>query len=119
MATQRPMYGDAVTLTDNYRWWWAYISHFVHTPGYVYAYAFGELLVLALYQMYKSNEVERFSDRYIALLEAGGSDTPENLVGKHFGLDIGAQQFWQRGLTFIASLLDRAESLADVLAAKN
>ncbi|MCX8051128.1 MAG: M3 family oligoendopeptidase [Chlorobi bacterium] len=119
MATQRPMYGDAVTLTDNYRWWWAYISHFVHTPGYVYAYAFGELLVLALYQMYKSNEVERFSDRYIALLEAGGSDTPENLVGKHFGLDIGAQQFWQRGLTFIASLLDRAESLADALAVKN
>ncbi len=112
LSTQRPMYGDAVTLTDDYRHWWAYISHFVHTPGYVYAYAFGELLVLTLYQLYKEGAIESFSERYVSLLEAGGSDTPERLLQRYFELDITAPDFWQRGLNFIESLLDRAESLA-------
>ncbi len=116
LSTQRPMYGDAVTLTDDYRHWWAHISHFVHTPGYVYAYAFGELLVLTLYQLYKDGAIERFSERYISLLEAGGSDTPERLLQRHFELDITAPDFWQRGLNFIASLLDQAESLAKTAA---
>jgi oligoendopeptidase F len=113
MQTQRPMYGDSVTLTDDYRWWWAYISHFVHTPGYVYAYAFGELLVLALYQMYKHGTVERFADRYLMLLEAGGSQTPEHLLWHYFEIEISDPNFWQHGLGFIASLVEQAEQLAE------
>jgi len=73
METQEPMFGESVTLTDDYRIWWSYIPHFLHTPGYVYAYAFGELLVLALYERYRQ-EGEDFADRYLRMLTAGGSD---------------------------------------------
>ena len=70
METQGRMYGDAVTLGDHYRRWWSYIPHFVHTPGYVYAYAFGELLVLALYARYRDGQ-DGFTDAYLDLLARG------------------------------------------------
>ncbi|RMF61588.1 MAG: M3 family oligoendopeptidase, partial [Bacteroidetes bacterium] len=81
MDTQRAMFQGSVTLGDHYRFWWSYIPHFLHTPGYVYAYAFGELLVLALYARYQE-EGPAFADKYIGLLEAGGSDWPHRLVGR-------------------------------------
>jgi len=113
VETQNDLYGDSVTITDEYKLWWCYIPHFLHTPGYVYAYAFGELLVLALYDAYK-NQKNGFSDRYIDLLEAGGSDWPHNIVGK-MDIDIRDAGFWNRGLDLFESMIDQAEELAESL----
>ncbi len=107
---QTSIYGDSVELTPNYDLWWCYIPHFLHTPGYVYAYAFGELLVLALYEQY-SNKPEGFADRYLDLLSAGGSDWPHNLVAE-MDLDIKSPDFWQKGLNAIDRMVKQAEELA-------
>lgn len=109
MEAQVPVYGDSVTLTDNYRLWWSYIPHFVHTPGYVYAYAFGELLVLALYQEYL-NSGEDFPQAYMDMLGKGGSDWPAALMSE-LGVDITHESFWMRGLHAIDSLIGEAEAL--------
>ncbi|MFA9459730.1 M3 family oligoendopeptidase [Thiohalorhabdus methylotrophus] len=111
METQRPMFGDSVVLTEDYRAWWSYIPHFLHVPGYVYAYAFGELLTLALYESYREQGAD-FVPRYMELLAAGGSDSPEALVGR-LGLDLSDPGFWDRGLTVLDSMVARAERLAD------
>jgi len=111
METQRAMFAGSVTLEDHYRRWWSYIPHFLHTPGYVYAYAFGELLVLALYAEYERTG-DGFSERYLDLLAAGGSDWPRALVGR-FGLDLTDADFWQQGLDAIEELIDDAEELAE------
>lgn len=108
--TQNDIYGDSVTLTENYNLWWCYIPHFLHTPGYVYAYAFGELLVLALYEEYRQSG-NGFSDRYIEMLRAGGSDWPEHIVGK-LGLDITQPDFWNKGLAAVEQMIEQAEELA-------
>lgn len=108
--TQADLYGNSITLTDEYRLWWCYIPHFLHTPGYVYAYAFGELLVLALYDAYKSQS-DGFSERYLDLLSAGGSDWPHALIGK-MGIDIKDPQFWNRGLQLFETMVAEAEHLA-------
>ncbi len=113
METQRPLYGDCVVLTDNYRRWWSYIPHFVHTPGYVYAYAFGEMLVLALYARYQA-EGPAFADKYRDLLAAGGSDWPHELVGK-LGIDLNDPGFWNQGLDAIGVLIEEAEELAGTI----
>jgi len=104
------LYGDAVTLTDDYRWWWAYIPHFIHTPFYCYAYSFGELLVLALYETYR-REGEAFVPKYLHLLAAGGSDTPESLL-RPMGVDIEDPQFWQLGLQPFSNMVEEVERLA-------
>lgn len=111
MATQEAMFDGSVTLGEHYRHWWSYIPHFLHTPGYVYAYAFGELLVLALYARYEEAETG-FADQYLDLLRAGGSDWPHELVGR-VGIDLDDKSFWQQGLAQIESLIDDAESLAN------
>lgn len=111
--TQQDLYGDSVTLTPDYDLWWCYIPHFLHTPGYVYAYAFGELLVLALYDRFEQGD-PGFQQKYLDLLQAGGSDWPENLVGK-LGVDINDQRFWNNGLGIVDSLVRQAESLAQSL----
>jgi oligoendopeptidase F len=109
-AANAALYGDAVQLTDNYRWWWAYIPHFVHTPFYCYAYGFGELLVLALYEMYR-REGAVFVSKYLDLLAAGGSDTPENLL-RRIGVNITDPGFWDLGLVPFQRMVDEAERLA-------
>lgn len=108
--TQSRLYGDSVTLTDEYRLWWCYIPHFLHTPGYVYAYAFGELLVLALYDAYRNSQ-NGFADQYLDLLRAGGSDWPHNLVGK-MEIDIKDPGFWSQGLNIFETMIEEAESLS-------
>ena len=107
---QEDLYGDSVELTDSYDIWWCYIPHFLHTPGYVYAYAFGELLVLALYEEYTQSS-NGFADNYIKMLEAGGSDWPEHIVGT-MGLDITDPKFWNKGLQAIDKMIAQAEELA-------
>jgi len=108
--TQTKLYGDAVTITDEYKLWWCYIPHFLHTPGYVYAYAFGELLVLALYNAYTENS-NGFAEKYMDMLSAGGSDWPHNLVAK-LDMDIRDPEFWKQGLQIFESMINEAESLA-------
>jgi oligoendopeptidase F len=110
MATQRPMFGDSVTLTDNYALWWSYIPHFISTPGYVYAYAFGELLVLALYARYRQAPAG-FADAYLDMLAAGGSDWPHEIV-KPLGVDLTDPGFWQNGLGILDEMVREAEELA-------
>ena len=107
METQKPMFGDAVILGDHYRKWWSYIPHFVHTPGYVYAYAFGELLVLALYALYESGQ-EGFEEEYLRLLQSGGSDWPHLLVDR-LGINLKDASFWKKGLLAIEKLIEEAE----------
>jgi oligoendopeptidase F len=108
--TNAALYGDSVRLTDGYRWWWAYIPHFVHTPFYCYAYGFGELLVLALYEVYR-REGATFVPKYLDLLAAGGSDTPATLL-RRFDLDISDPHFWNLGLVPLRDMVADAERLA-------
>jgi oligoendopeptidase F len=110
LAANRPMHGDAVRLTDGYGWWWSYIGHFVHVPFYCYAYAFGELLVLALVQKYKQ-EGPAFVPRYLELLSAGGSDAPHVLLGK-LGVDVNDPRFWELGLRLLDDMVSEAEDLS-------
>ena len=105
-----PMFGDAVAMSDGYTWWWAYISHFVHTPFYCYAYCFGELLVLALYRQYEE-QGGAFASGYLALLKAGGAVAPPELLGR-MGLDITSPDFWDKGLDLLEDMLGQAEALA-------
>ncbi|MBV8984987.1 MAG: oligoendopeptidase F, partial [Acidimicrobiia bacterium] len=110
ITTQREMFGDSLTITDEYRSWWSYIPHFIHTPGYVYAYAFGNLLALAVYARYEK-EGESFVPSYLQLLSAGGSDTPEAL-GRLVGVDLADPNFWSAGLQVVDELVSEAEGLA-------
>ena len=110
LEANAPMHGDAVRLTDDYGWWWLYIPHFVHSPFYCYAYAFGELLVLALLRRY-DEEGAGFVPRYLGLLRAGGSDAPAALLAK-LGLDVADLRFWDGGLAVLESMVAEAEELA-------
>ncbi len=110
LETQSAQFGDTVTLSPGYKYWWSYISHFMHVPGYVYAYAYGELLVLALYELYKADK-GGFPDKYIALLSSGGSKRPTELLAP-FGINVEDPNFWQTGLEVIDRLITEAERLA-------
>jgi oligoendopeptidase F len=109
METQKAMFMDSVELREDYRLWWSYIGHFLHTPGYVYAYAFGELLVLSLHALYKSG-LPDFTDKYMALLAAGGNGTPYELL-EPFGIDLRDPGFWHTGLSYIDDMVTTAEGL--------
>jgi oligoendopeptidase F len=113
LRANRAMYGDTVTLTEGYTHWWGYISHFIHTPFYCYAYSFGELLVLALYSRYEQ-EGRGFVPRYVELLEAGGSKSPEDLL-RPLGVDINDPAFWDQGMALLEGWLRKAEQLAESL----
>ncbi len=110
LAANRPMHGDVVRLTDGYGWWWEYIGHFIHVPFYCYAYAFGELLVLALVQKYRQ-EGQAFVSKYLELLSAGGSEAPHVLVAR-LGVDVNDPGFWELGLRLLGDMVDEAERLA-------
>jgi oligoendopeptidase F len=113
MEANQPMHGAAVQLTDNYSWWWLYIAHFIHVPFYCYAYAFGELLVLALYQKYL-REGQRFVPDYLRLLSAGGSESPQRLLAS-LGIDASDPDFWISGLELLRNLVTEAKRLAQKL----
>lgn len=108
IETQEAMFADSVRLSENYRLWWSYIPHFLATPGYVYAYAFGELLVLALYARYEQ-EGPDFAGAYLNLLAAGGSENPYTLLAP-FGIQLDDPGFWQGGLGLVEELLKEAEN---------
>ena len=109
MENLRQQFGDALEITDEFRWEWVSIPHIYGTPFYVYAYAFGQLLVLALYQQYQQ-EGESFKPRYLEILSAGGSDAPERILADA-GVDIYDPAFWQGGFDVIEQLVSQLESL--------
>jgi oligoendopeptidase F len=110
LAANRPMHGDVVKLTDGYGWWWSYIGHFIHVPFYCYAYAFGELLVLALVQKHRQ-EGPAFMPQYLDLLAAGGSAAPHVLLAR-LGVDVNDPGFWELGLRLLGAMVAEAEELA-------
>ncbi len=110
IESQRDFVGDSVELTDGYRSWWSYIPHFVNTPGYVYAYAYGQLLALSVYRRYEQAG-EAFVPDYLSLLQAGGSRSPEEL-GAIVGVDLSDPGFWNEGLDLIERRLDETEAAA-------
>jgi oligoendopeptidase F len=110
LDANRPMHGDVVRLTDSYGWWWLYIGHFIHVPFYCYAYAFGELLVLALVQKYRQ-EGAAFVPRYLDLLSSGGSEAPHTLLAR-LGVDVTDTTFWELGLRLLGDMVSEAEQLA-------
>jgi oligoendopeptidase F len=109
-ATQEEMLGDAVEVTEGYRGWWSYIPHFVNSPGYVYAYAYGLLLALSVYERYLQ-EGPDFAPRYLEMLGAGGSRSPEEL-GRIVGIDLEDPGFWASGLELVERTLEQAEDAA-------
>lgn len=109
-STQRAMLGDAVELTPGYRSWWSYIPHFIGSPGYVYAYAYGQLLALAVYARYET-EGDAFVPAYLDMLRAGGSKSPEDL-GRIVGVDLADPRFWDGGLAIIDAQLSAADQAA-------
>ena len=109
-GSQTEMLGDSVEVTDGYRTWWSYVPHFISTPGYVYAYAYGQLLALSVYQRYVE-EGPDFVPSYLELLSAGGSMPPEEL-GKIVGVDLTDPAFWDNGLVLVERQLEAAEAAA-------
>jgi oligoendopeptidase F len=105
----RTQFGDALDLSDDFRWEWTAIPHIYHVPFYVYAYTFGQLLVLSLYQQYRE-EGESFKPRYLKILSAGGSEAPVRVLSEA-GIDIYSADFWQGGFDVIAKLLDQLEAI--------
>jgi oligoendopeptidase F len=110
IETQEELLGDAVEVTEGYRSWWSYIPHFIASPGYVYAYAYGQLLALSVYERYLE-EGPRFEERYLELLSSGGSRSPEEL-GEIVGVDLRDPGFWDRGLDLLERRLVEAEAAA-------
>ncbi len=109
LAVQRESLGPALRFDAGYRHFWAYIPHFIHTPFYVYAYAFGDCLVNALYAVYQQGE-PGFAERYLAMLAAGGTKTHHELLAP-FGLDAADPGFWLKGLGIIGGFIDELERL--------
>ncbi|WP_333825701.1 M3 family oligoendopeptidase [Pinisolibacter sp.] len=107
MEVQSESLGPAIRLGEGYETFWVYISHFVHSPFYVYAYAFGDCLVNSLYGAYEKNP-DGFQAKYFALLEAGGTRHHKELLAP-FGLDAGDPNFWSLGLAVIEGLIDELE----------
>ena len=109
LAVQRESLGPALRLDGVYRHYWSYIPHFIHTPFYVYAYAFGDCLVNSLYAVYEDAH-QGFAERYLEMLRAGGTMRHRELLAP-FGLDAADPSFWSKGLSIIASFIDEIEQL--------
>jgi oligoendopeptidase F len=107
----REMFGDSLELTDEHEAWWSYVEHFVHVPGYVYAYAFGNLLALSIYQRYRELQSPEFVQSYLDFLATGGSMAPEEAV-RIVGMDITDPGFWDAGLDILARMVEEVERLA-------
>jgi oligoendopeptidase F len=114
--SQEELLGDAVEVTRGYRSWWSYVPHFIGTPGYVYAYSYGQLLALSVYGRYLE-EGEAFVPRYLQMLSAGGSRSPEELAAIA-GLDLTDPGFWRKGIDLVRRQLEQAEAAAEEVLAQ-
>jgi oligoendopeptidase F len=109
LEVQRESLGPALRLDHPYEFYWSYIPHFIHTPFYVYAYAFGDCLVNSLYAVYQDAH-QGFAEKYLELLRAGGTLRHRELLAP-FGLDAADPAFWSKGLSVIAGFIDELEQL--------
>ena len=109
LANLKEQFGDSLELSEDFKWEWVCIPHIYHTPFYVYAYAFGQLLVLALYQQYKA-EGESLKPKYLKILAAGGSEPPEKILAEA-GINIREAKFWQGGFDVLEKLVSELERL--------
>ncbi len=109
MENLKEQFGDSIALSDEFKWEWVSIPHFYHTPFYVYAYAFGQLLVFSLYQQYKA-EGESFKPKYFKILSAGGSEAPAKIL-EDAGINIRDPKFWQGGFDALEKLINELETL--------
>ena len=105
----KQQFGDSLELSDDFKWEWVSIPHIYHTPFYVYAYAFGQLLVFSLYQQFKA-EGDSFKPKYLKILSAGGSEAPAKILGDA-GIDIRSPKFWQGGFDVLSRMVDELEKL--------
>jgi len=110
MQNLRNQFGEAVVVSDEFRWEWVSIPHIYEVPFYVYAYAFGQLLVLSLYQQFKL-EGEAFKPRYLKILAAGGSQSPESVLTEA-GIDMRSAAFWQGGFDVIKRIVEQLEAIS-------
>jgi len=110
MDNLKEQFGTSVAIGPEFEWEWIYIPHFYHTPFYTYAYSFGNLLVLSLYQQYK-REGKSFVPKYLKILSAGGSRKPEDLLIEA-GIDISKPEFWQQGFDYVQGMIQQLKSLA-------
>ena len=110
MDNLKEQFGSSVAISQEFEWEWVYIPHFYHTPFYTYAYSFGNLLVISLYQQYKL-EGKSFVPKYLGILSAGGSRKPEELL-MEAGIDISRQEFWQQGFDYVKEMIQQLKSLA-------
>ncbi len=109
MTNLKDQFGDAVDIGEEFKWEWVSIPHFFHTPFYVYAYSFGQLLVLALYKQFKS-EGESFKPKYLKMLSTGGSEAPAKVLADA-GIDFRQRSFWQGGFDVISDLVSQLEKI--------
>ena len=110
LLTQKDSLGNSIDLSKNYECFWAYIPHFIHSPFYVYAYAFGDCLVNSLYSKFEDSP-NGFNDKYLDLLYAGGSKNYQALL-RNFGLNPKDKNFWQMGMNLIKNLIDDLEKIS-------
>jgi oligoendopeptidase F len=110
LANLQEQFGDAVELSDEFRWEWVSIPHIYRTPFYCYAYSFGQLLVLALYRQFET-EGQSFIPKYLRILAYGGSKSPAEILDEA-GIDLAAADFWQGGFDVIAGMIDELTTLA-------
>jgi len=115
-STQEELLGDSVEITEGYRSWWSYVPHFIGSPGYVYAYSYGQLLALSVYRLYEERGDE-IVPGYLEMLSAGGSKSPEEL-GKLVGVDLADPSFWDNGLDLVAGQIEAAQAAADAVIAE-
>ncbi|WP_459886394.1 M3 family oligoendopeptidase [Caminibacter profundus] len=111
MEENQKMFGDSVYLTKNYEIWWSYIPHFIHSPFYCYAYSFAQLLVLSLYELYKSG-FENFEEKYIKFLSQGGSIPPKKQFAELFNIDIENEDFWEKGMNTVRKMLNEFKEIS-------
>jgi len=109
MENLKEQFGDSVELSDEFKWEWVSIPHIYHTPFYVYAYAFGQLLVFSLYQQYKA-EGDSFKPKYLKILSAGGSEAPAKILADA-GIDIRSTKFWQGGFDVLSRMVNELEKM--------
>ena len=114
--TQEELLGESVEITDGYRTWWSYVPHFIGSPGYVYAYAYGQLLALSVYKLY-TEQGDEMVPSYLELLAAGGSRSPEEL-GRIVGVDLTDPGFWDSGLALVEGQVGQAVAAAEAVIAE-
>jgi oligoendopeptidase F len=109
MDIQKASLGPSIKYEEEYKYFWSYIPHFIHSPFYVYAYAFGDCLVNSLFNTYEQGLIN-FDDKYINLLKSGGSKKYDELFSP-FNLNLSKKSFWKKGLNVIESYIDELETL--------